>query len=431
MAIAGAGLVGSMLGSLLAKHGYKVDIIEKRSDPRTVDFSEGRSINLALSHRGMRTLEMAGVKHQVLQKAIPMKGRMIHNEDGSRHFLPYGKEGQQIYSVSRNELNKVLINAAEESGANIVFDRKISDINLADLNLDGRNFDFLFGADGAFSQVRKTLVEEGKSEEELHSLMHGYRELTMPPINGNFAMEPNALHIWPREQFMLIALPNADKTFTCTLFLPFEGEQSFDRLKSPVDLNRFFSRYFADVLPLIPNLADVFFQHSASSLTMVKAFPWVYKSVCLLGDSAHAIVPFYGQGMNAGFEDCRVLYSLISAGSLSGETLLEFQKERKVNADAIAALSMRNFVEMRDLVKDRDFQLRKKIEAKLHEDLDDLYIPLYTMVTFSDKPYSEALEVSKRQDELFEKILQIKDIYEQWEEDDVWNKIKAMAREIR
>jgi kynurenine 3-monooxygenase len=414
--IAGAGLVGALLSIFFARQGYKVSVFEKRSDPRKSSGAEGRSINLALSHRGIKALALVGLDKKVLSHAIPMKGRMVHDKGGNTSFSPYGREGQNIYSISRNELNKILVEEAEVTyGVEVFFDHKLDKVDLEEKILywagdegASNGFDVLIGADGAFSQVRHALEQKNVLKSEVNVLEHGYKELPMPPaMNGGFSMDSNALHIWPREQFMLIALPNTDKSFTCTLFLAEKGDVSFENLKDPNAINRFFKEYFPDVLGLIPDLADKFLSYPVSTLTEIKVTPWNHDHVLLIGDAAHAIVPFYGQGMNAGFEDCRLLMDLLEEKTYEGwdELFAAFQDFRKKDADGIADLAMHNFVEMRDLVDDEAFLLRKKAEAILHQLYADRFLPLYTMVTFTDIPYAVALDKGKQQDKVIDMVL--------------------------
>ncbi|WMJ72075.1 FAD-dependent monooxygenase [Cytophagaceae bacterium ABcell3] len=434
--IAGAGLTGPLLAVLLAQKGYPVEVIDKRPDPRKGAAYEGRSINLALSNRGLRALSLIGIKDTVLQEAVPMNGRMIHDEKGCASFAPYGKEGQQIYSVSRGGLNRTLTDIAEKEGVKFRFEQAVEGIDVTKRQLDlvkGINteviaYDFLFAADGAFSKIRHELVAENRCEQKLNTLSHRYKELRMPPLDGNFAMEPNALHIWPREQFMLIALPNADKTFTCTLFLPFEGKNSFSGLQFPDSVANFFRTHFPDAQKLIPDLPHAFFEYPVSALTEVRSYPWAHENICLIGDAAHAVVPFYGQGMNACFEDCFILNAMLGDGENLQKTVEAFQETRKKDADAIADLALHNFIEMRDLVKDEAFILRKKIEAWLHEALGEKYLPLYTMVTFSDMPYSEALKNGKKQDCIMEKVLALEGIKTNWQQADMKAKILEIVK---
>ena len=407
--ILGAGLAGSLLAKMLRQVGFDVSVFEKRSDPRTAKNTEGRSINLALSHRGIRALEAAGAYDDIADQLIPMKGRLMHGIDGNMTIQPYGKQGQFINSVSRSELNKALISGAESAGTKFYFEQRCTgtDLSKTEIRLEEngsikkRSLDGLIGADGAFSVMRKALLARDRFNYQQQYIGHGYKELSMPPINDDFAMEPNYLHIWPRGQFMLIALPNPDKTFTCTLFLAFEGEVAFEHLKTHRDVEDFFASYFPDAADLIPDLTGQFEQNPTSSLVTVRCDPWYYQDAMIIGDAAHAIVPFYGQGMNAAFEDVRLFTEMgVEMGFKWRELLASFYRSRKKDADAIASLALHNFIEMRDAVADERFLQRKAVDAMMHEEFGERWIPMYTMVTFSDIPYSEALNRGTLQEDL-------------------------------
>ena len=432
--IIGAGLVGSLLSIYLCKRGYKVKVFERRGDMRDESVEAGRSINLALSDRGIKALEEVGVMQEIRKIAIPMHGRFIHNMDGSTAFQPYGKEGQFINSVSRAGLNKVLMTLAEKNGAEIFFNERCTSINWNknEIEFDSPRsgesesacFELLFGADGAYSAARlQHMIQYDRFEYHQSYIDFGYKELTIPPgPDGGFRMEKNALHIWPRGNYMLIALPNTDGSFTCTLFFPFEGEPSFASLDSKEKLKAFFDNTFSDAVPLMPTLEEDFFKNPVSSLVTVKCFPWVREDrFALIGDAAHAIVPFFGQGMNCGFEDCSVLNSLIDKHAGKWEDILqEFQALRKTDADAIADLALNNFIEMRDKVADPKFLLQKKIEARLHQKYPAKWIPAYAQVTFSPHiRYSEALERGTRQEMIMKEIMRLDNIEQRWESDEV------------
>ncbi len=427
--IIGAGLVGSLLSIYLAKRGHKVSIYERRSDMRSEDLSAGRSINLALSDRGLMALEKVGLASDIKNICIPMHGRQIHNIDGSINFQRYGKEGQFINSVSRGELNKRLMTIAEEHGVNIHFNEKCKTLdwkndklefeNTAGKQLPSSKADLVFGADGAFSAARlQHQLQHDKFDYHQYYIDCGYKELTIPPtVEGEFAMEPNALHIWPRKDYMLIALPNLDKTFTCTLFFPFEGELSFDKINTAEKVKKFFADNFADAVPLMPDYVNEFFTNPTSSLVTVKCFPWIRDDkFALIGDAAHAMVPFFGQGMNCGFEDCRVLDDIIEKhGDDWSAILKEYQTLRKPDGDAISDLAVSNFIEMRDKTADPKFLLQKKIEARLHEKYPDKWIPAYSQVTFSPHiRYSEALKQGNKQEKIMHEVMQLPDIEIIW-----------------
>ncbi len=427
IAIAGAGLVGSLLSIYLVKRGYQVSVFERRPDMRKHVLGAGRSINLALSNRGIRALDFVGLADGMKKVAIPMRGRMMHGHQGELTFQPYGKDGQFINSVSRSGLNMMLMEEAEKLGVNFFFEYKCVGVDFENTTLTAqtygtnirKTFDLIIGADGAFSTIRSAMEEDGAIGHTEDVLEHGYKELRIPPgEGGSFLMERNALHIWPRESFMLIALPNPDATFTCTLFLPSQGKQSFHELNSNDKIKRFFQEHFSDALPLMPTLLEDFRDNVTSSLVTIRCFPWVKNNVFLIGDAAHGVVPFYGQGMNAGFEDCYVLNQLLDQHQDGWEKVLpHFQQLRKPDNDAIAQLALDNFVEMRDLVADENFLLRKKIEARLHDLFPQAWIPLYSMVTFQENMrYSETLSIGQIQKKIMDEVMKKIDIVSTWEQ---------------
>ena len=427
IAITGAGLVGSLLAIYLKNRGYQVSVFERRNDMRKSAGYEGRSINLALSNRGIRALEEVGLAEELKKEAIPMHGRMIHDLQGNLNFQPYGKAGQYINSISRSGLNKVLMTKAESLGVEFHFEQRITTVDFEKTELTIQHskfdiqhlpFDLIIGSDGAFSAVRLAMQFTDQFNFSQNYIEHGYKELHIPAgVAGSFQMEKNALHIWPRESYMLIALPNPDGSFTLTLFFPFTGENSFETLSTKEKVTDFFKSVFPDAYALMPQLLEEFFQNPSSSLVTMRCFPWVRNKTLLIGDAAHAIVPFYGQGMNAGFEDCHVLNQLLNQFADDWDQVLpSFQEIRKPNADAIAKLALDNFVEMRDLVNDADFILRKKIESKLHEMFPEKWIPLYSMVTFHENiPYSVAYETGQKQKRIMEDVLKQPDIEKNWE----------------
>lgn len=437
VAIIGAGLVGSLLSIYLSKRGYKVKVFERRGDMRQEKMSAGRSINLALSDRGLLALEKVGLAEAIKEISIPMHGRHIHNLDGSIAFQPYGKEGQYINSVSRATLNMKLMDLAEQHGVEIFFNHKCDSIDwkkneitfeLPNSQLVTHDSQLIFGSDGAFSAARlQHQLQHDKFNYQQYYIDCGYKELTIPPTaSGDFAMDVNALHIWPRKDYMLIALPNLDKTFTCTLFFPFEGEASFSKLTTQEKVKEFFQKTFPDAVPLMPGYIHEFFNNPTSSLVTVKCFPWIRDDkFALIGDAAHAIVPFFGQGMNCGFEDCRILDELIEDNGDNWEaTLQQYQTLRKPDGDAIADLAINNFTEMRDRTADQKFLLQKKIEARLHEKYPDQWIPAYSQVTFSPHiRYSEALQRGQKQEAIMQEIMKTVDIEASWNNDDLHRRI--------
>lgn len=429
ISILGAGLIGSLLSIYLKKRGLDVHIYEKRADNRKGEYrEEGRSINMALSDRGWKALEKVGLKDKVLPLTIPMYGRQVHNEHGQTSFIPYGQEGQAIYSISRGRFNQLLMDEAEKAGVDIHFDHRIEDVDLKNFEitlnnpeagLEKINSEVILGADGAYSSLRNAMLKQVRFNYKQEYISHGYKELSIPPTaEGEFAMDPYALHIWPRGSFMLIALPNPDKSFTCTLFLPFEGERvCFENIRDEKDVKGIFQTYFDDAYQLMPQLGKEYFSNPTSSLINIECFPWMLNKALLIGDSSHAMVPFYGQGMNCGFEDCMILDSLIEKVGTSAWELVfaKFQKIRKPDTDAICQLALGNFEEMKAEVADPKFILRKKIESKLHALYPNDWIPLYTMVTFSSTPYSEAYALGKLQQKIMDKVMADPLITQNWD----------------
>ncbi len=435
--VAGAGLVGSLWSVYLAQRGYKVDVFERRPDLRKAELSAGRSINLALSDRGWKALKKVGLEDEIHKVAIPMYRRVMHAEDGSLTYQPYGKEDQAIWSVSRGGLNCVLMDLAEKEGnVKIHFEHKCDGVNLEDGSAKFTDINsnktaqtepgLLFGTDGAFSAVRRTMQKTDRFSYSQEYIDHGYKELSIHPNpDGTHKIEKNALHIWPRGEFMLIALPNMDGSFTCTLFHPYGGEVGFDALDSDDKVVDFFKKTFPDAYELMPNLLEDWHENPTSSLVIIRCFPWTKNGkVALLGDSSHAIVPFYGQGMNAGFEDCTVFERILDETDENWtEAMRLYEIERKPNADAIADLAMYNFVEMRDKTGDPTFLLQKKIERKFSDSHPGKWMPLYSMVTFSHIPYADALETGMRQNRIMQEIMALPNIEERWQDDDIMEMI--------
>lgn len=418
--IVGAGPVGCLCSIYLARRGYSVTVIEKRSDMRISDNEAGRSINLALSNRGIRSMREAGLDLMLREMCIPMNGRIMHNPAGETSFLPYGREGQFINSISRAALNLALINEAEARGVTFRFESRVAGLGLepGTLQLESTEpieANMIIGADGVSSAVRHSMEERGWVVSSGEIIDHGYKELSIPPGPEGFQLEKNALHIWPRESYMLIALPNPDGSFTCTLFL---ASSSFASLKDNGKARAFFETTFPDAARLIPDLDEQWHQNPISELGTLRCKPWSGGRTLLIGDAAHAVVPFYGQGMNAGFEDCRVLNDLLIKHDDNWEgTIAEFESVRKPDADAIAQLALDNFVEMRDLVADPEFLLQKKIEARLHQLFPKQWIPLYSMVTFEDSMrYSDALRIGQKQKKVMQEVMKTSGIADNWEQ---------------
>lgn len=403
--IVGAGLGGSLVSILLADMGYRVTLVERRDDPRETGFIGGRSINLALSTRGLTALKRAGLDEKVLEDAIPMRGRMMHSTLSELTSQPYSTNPDDaINSVSRGGLNLTLLRAAtQRENVQLRFGLKCDDVNLNDAIAtftDGSgethaiSADLIIGADGAFSAVRGAMQRLDRFSYSQSYLEHGYKELTIPPTEaGEFALEPNVLHIWPRGGSMMIALPNADKSFTCTLFWPFTGHHSFEQLEHESDVKAFFEQHYPDAVPVMPTLVEDFEKNPTSSLVTVRCSPWITdnRRVALLGDAAHAVVPFYGQGMNAAFEDARRLAELLDEHEHdTGRALGAYNEERVPAANAIADMALDNFIEMRDKVGDPVFLYKKKLEKFLHARVPGWYTPLYNLVSFSNVPYQVA-----------------------------------------
>ena len=430
--VVGAGLVGSLWTALLAKRGYRVDVYERRTDSRKAGYAGGRSINLALSNRGWKALERAGLAEAIAREAIPMSHRVMHAVDGSLVRQPYGKDGQAIYSVSRGGLNEQLMTLAEQSGnVHLHFDRRCVDVDLktgaaafesGDGSVERVEPGLLFATDGAYSAIRSAMIKTDRYQYQQQYIDHGYKELHIPAgPNGAYQMEKNALHIWPRGGYMLIALPNPDGSFTLTLFFAWEGPESFASLPTTGDAEAFFARIFPDALSLMPDFRTQWETNPASSLVIMRCDPWQFNgTVALIGDAAHAIVPFYGQGMNAGFEDCTVLDDLLDAhGEDWPNVLPQYSRIQKPNGDAIAELALLNFIEMRDLVGQPEFLLQKKIEAWFSNKHPDRWTPLYTQVTFSHTPYAEALANGRRQEAIMREVMALPGLEERWDSADV------------
>jgi kynurenine 3-monooxygenase len=424
----GAGLNGPLLAILLRQRGFRVEIVERRPDMRRVNLSAGRSINLALSTRGIHALRQAGLWERMSNIVVPMKGRMMHSLAGELTFQPYGGDATEvIYSISRAELNMALMNAAESHGVAIQFNQHCVGYELRTGALRLRNeetgeeaerdAEIVIGCDGSASAIRNEMLRLPRFNFSQRYLDYGYKELTIPAgEGGRHLLEKNALHIWPRGSHMLIALPNIDGSFACILFLPFEDADSFASLAKGSDVVGFFETRFPDAVRLMPQLPELYFANPTGAMVTVKCSPWhVAGRALLLGDAAHAIVPFFGQGINCGFEDCTRLIELIvaSVGNWA-RVFADFENERKINTDAIADMAIENFTEMRDRVADTRFLFRKKAELALEAKYPGLFVPKYAMVTFHRIPYSVAMTRGAIQDrilaELTDSIDRIEDL---------------------
>lgn len=432
--IVGAGLVGSLWAVYLSKAGYRVRIVERRPDIRLAEISAGKSINLALSDRGWKALDAVGVGDEVRKIAIPMTGRSMHDLEGNLTYQPYGLDGQAIYSVSRGGINARMMSIAEEvGGATISYNEQCTGADLENgivylkNTLTGEESevksDVVFATDGAFSAVRtKAMLKKDRFNFSQNYISDGYRELLLPANeDGSYKMDKNVLHIWPRGRFMLIALANEDGSFTCTLFMPYEGhEYSFDKLNSKEEVDAFFKNIFPDFYEMMPNVGEAWEDHPLSSLAIIRCHPWNYGKTVLMGDAAHATVPFYGQGMNSGFEDCTVLWDLMQKHNEDWEKVFdEFSEVRKPDGDGVQDLSLHNYYVMRDYVGDPEFLLQKKLERRITELYPDKYLPLYSMVTFSHIRYSEAWKLGQEQDLRMKQIMKDHDVAALFEADKV------------
>ena len=431
IAIVGSGLVGTVLSIYLKRAGHQVTLIDRSQDIRTVEFT-GRSINLVMSNRGWKTLEDIGIDAEIKKIGVPVDKRAIHIGTNPIQYQHYGINGESIFSISRGVLNKKMVDLAEKEGVNFKFNHKIWDVNLHDATLhQGETergewtdlpFDMVFGADGAFSRIRHRMQRQSMFNYSQHFLDIGYKELHIPADEkGNYRIDKNSLHIWPRGEFMLMALANLDGSFTCTLFMPHKGENSFESLKNQNEVEAFFALHFPDTKEIIPDLVNDFFSNPTSVLVTMKCFPWTYwDKVALIGDACHAIVPFYGHGMNAGFEDVTILNEMINKYGDDWEAIFKaYENARKPNADAIAELSYRNFIEMSTKTADPKFILQKKIEKWFAELHPDKWLPLYSRVTFSRQPYAEALAIGDKQNAIMQEVLALDNIFENWQTDKV------------
>ncbi|MBP6309091.1 MAG: FAD-dependent monooxygenase [Arenimonas sp.] len=413
--IIGAGLAGALLAILLVQKGHRVKVFEKRSDPRKSGMESGRSINLALAYRGLYALQQAGLDDAIMRQVVMMRGRMVHDIEGNNHFLRYGKDDSEvIWSVHRGRLNLALIEAAEQQGVHIQFGAKIEHVDVAEqifhYSQDGLShfepYEQLIASDGAGSSIRHCLVQQNLIEEKIESLGHNYRELEIAPDHNNdFKLDANALHIWPRGGFMCIALPNTEKTFTVTLFLPAQGETSFAAIQSSAEARVFFEKYFPDALNLVEDFDNDWRKNPESSLSTLYLNTWHYQdSIVLLGDAAHAMVPFHGQGMNCAFEDCLAMVEAIDQQADWPDAIAAFEAARMDNAAAIQAMALENYVEMRDKVDDAQFLLQRTLERQLADLHPERFVPRYSMVSFQRVDYATAFTRGKIQRQILQTL---------------------------
>jgi kynurenine 3-monooxygenase len=419
----GAGPVGTLLALLLERRGWRVRVLERRADPRRAPPERGRSINLALAARGLAALERAGLARAVAPLMIGMRGRMLHERDGALQFLPYGQNpGEIIHAVSRDALNRALLDAAAaRPGIELVFEARCVDVDPSAGRLQWRDertgqphqepFELLVGADGAGSAVRGALLARGYTQASEVALAHDYRELDIArggaPSGDGFVFTPDALHIWPRGGFMLIALPNTDGSFTATLFLPRAGPVSFERLATPADVLGFLRSEFPDAAAVIDDPVAQFARHPQGRLATLYCEGWQAAGrVLLIGDAAHAIVPFHGQGLNCGFEDCVVLERLLDAAAAPADAFARFEPARRADTRAIAAMALENYVEMRDAVRTAGFAARRTLGQQLEREFPGRFITRYAMVMFHPEiPYAEAQRRAVQQDQVIDALL--------------------------
>lgn len=442
MVIVGAGLVGALLSVYLARKGYKVDIYDRNPDMRDAYNGRGRAINLTLCDRGLKALDEVGVGDTVRRLSVPAYGRFVHSSDGSVAYQPYGNNNEALYSILRSELSKTLLDFAEKQpNVDFHFNEKCMGLELTPLSLTFENqrtgrttkqtARLVFGADGAYSAVRTLMQRMHRFNYSQEFLDQGYKELLVPDsIDAGWAAEKNVLHMWPRGGYMLLGFPNTDGSFTCSLHMPFEGDPSFESLKSDDDIKRFFEETFPDVASHVPNLAESFRAHPANPMICIRCSPWTFQGkVALIGDAAHVLYPYYGQGANAGFEDCAALIECMEKHHDDWASVFkEYEKLRKPNMDAIADMCLEHYIEIRDLLGDPKFLLRKAIERKVNQLYPDRYTPLYTMIAFTCMPYVEALRIERAQSLMIDEIMKIKGIQEKLDSEEADDLLGALVR---
>ncbi|HEY6324001.1 MAG TPA: NAD(P)/FAD-dependent oxidoreductase [Thermoanaerobaculia bacterium] len=442
--VIGAGLVGSLLALYLSRLGYTVELCERHSDPREGPAAAGRSINLTICERGFAALDRVEAGDAVRAIAMPCYGRVIHHRDGTVEYQPYGNRGEAIYSVSRNRLNRTLLDLAlQQPQIRCSFDEKCLEVDPARPGgtfqnrrsgaVTVRQAGLLFGADGAYSQVRLQMQKTQRFDYAQEYCEQAYKELRLPATAaGDWALAKNAIHIWPRGNYMLIGFPNLDGSFTVALHMAYEGEPSFASIRGERELLALFHAAFADALPLMPTLVKDYFAHAPTSMITVRCFPWTCNGrVGLIGDAAHAIVPSYGQGANSGFEDCSVLADCLGSHASWPQALAAYERQRKPNADAIAELALEHFAELRDKVGDPEFLLRKQIERRLSE-IDPGFIPLYALISFTTLPYVEARARGREHEKLITWAMSQPRIRERLADDEELRRLlAALPREVR
>lgn len=434
----GAGLVGSVWACLLGRH-HDVHVYESRPDPRVVPPHPGRSVHLVISARGWRALDAIGLRNAVESIAVPLMGRRIHTEDGRLAFTPYGPDNQTIYAVNRAMLNELLVtHAAKQPRVRIHFDRRCEavDPDTGAIRFHCRDSgdtidvvaDRIFAADGAFSKVRSSLLRLDRFDYSQAFLSYGHKELSIPADRAA-ALERDKMHVWPRRNLMLTAFPNIDGSFGATLLLPFEGSLSFAGLRTPDELTAFFDRVFPDATTLIPNLAEEFFSRPTASIVTIQCSPWTYRGrIALIGDAAHAMVPFLGQGMSAGLEDCMVLADILERyGDDWDGAFREYERLRKPQCDAVTELARQHFYELAERVGDPAHRLRREMEIKIHKFFPDRFMPLYAMIAFTHIPYAEAQAIAAAQDAVVREVMALPDIESRWGTPDLEQQIARLV----
>jgi kynurenine 3-monooxygenase len=424
MVVIGSGLVGTVLATFLARQGHEVQVYDRVADPRAADLSSGRSINLTLCDRGFAVLDSIGVGNAVREVAVPVMGRLIHDIKGDLTFQPYGNKGEAIHSIARTDLNKVLLDFASRNyEIGFAFNQKCRDIDFATPSIQLENIrsgrhtsdtgKVIFGCDGAYSVVRSKMQRKMRLNFSQQYWNQGYKELrAFASSRRDWTSEQNVIHIWPRKDYMLIGFPNIDGSITCSLHLPFSGPLSFESLMTAEDVRELFRHSFPDVIPHMPDLIDDFLTHPANPMITIKCSPWSYTDrVVLIGDAAHSIYPSYGQGANAGFEDCATLSECMQTYREDWKTVLsEFERRRRPNTNAIADLCVEHFKELRDLVGSPEFLLRKEIERKINQTYPDKYKDLYSMITFTCMPYVEAMRIDREQRTILDQLMAVDNI---------------------
>jgi len=440
--VVGGGLVGPVAACYLARRGHEVHMFERRPDPRQTPPAPGKSVHLVISERGWRALADIGADEDVRRISIALRGRTIHSADGRTTFQPYGRPDQCIYAVSRTALNEVLLDTVERlAGIRLHFDMRCVDVGLTDgtasfedsrgKSVQTRQGAIVVGADGAFSAVRAKMLRRARLNFAQSCLEWGYRELEMRASSDRRApLDPTTMHVWPRGGFMLSAFPNLDGSFTASVFLPFEGPLSFESVRTEAELLELFEGAFPDAVPLMPQLRRQFFTHPTQSLITLQCWPWTAAGrAALVGDAAHSVVPFYGQGMNAGFEDCTALDRCIEQhGEDWPAVLSSYERLRKPDTDALAELSLRNFIELRDRVGDPEFLRRKRIERRVADRYPDRFMPMYSMVAFSRMPYATAKQIGEAQDLIIDRLATVDGIDECWDTDVVQRRVEEILR---